>query len=298
MGRLQRGWYIILYHDVSWEENNYVRGIGGTCPPDLFRRHVRALSSLGKLVSVEDGHRLLISDSIDEPIISIWFDDGLAGVSKHALPILDEFGVSGAVAICSRFMDRTEFFWRFKLSYLNSIDGIRFLRARLKKYGLKLTDSVKTFTLDHFSQEILEDINALFDRFTTPAQREDAYRVFLDRAAVQRLRDHDWCITNHSGGHYPIAHAHSLSRLCTEFQECDARILEICGRSTYWVLPFDYNSSKEVVRITDACRGDRHLVYVGNRRNTPEACQAERVLYRFSAPIGPPERLTGILSGS
>ena len=49
------GWYIILYHDVSWEESPFVRHIGGTCPPDVFRDHVRACAGLGELVSIRDG---------------------------------------------------------------------------------------------------------------------------------------------------------------------------------------------------------------------------------------------------
>ena len=41
------GWYILLYHDISWEETPFVRHIGGTCPPDVFRDHVSTCESSG-----------------------------------------------------------------------------------------------------------------------------------------------------------------------------------------------------------------------------------------------------------
>ena len=276
-------WYILLYHDVSWEENCYLRSVGGTCAPDVFRQHVKMAASLGDLVSVADGQRMLESNSFDRPAFSFWFDDGLIGVCKHAKPVLDEFGVTGAVSICSRFVRRSEFFWRFKLSYLHSVDGLRFLRSRLAKHGFSLRDPVSTFTLDSFSAEILQDIDDLWCRFTTPAQRQDAYRMFMSREEIRHLFDYGWEIANHTAGHYPVFQEHSLQLLSAQFQECEEEIQGICGRpSRYWVVPFDRKNSADGVKVADACRGDRHLVYVGNRRNNAHTCSAARVLFRYS----------------
>ncbi len=49
------GWYILNYHDISWEESAYTRAIGGNLPPDIFRSHLDALSQNARLVSVPDG---------------------------------------------------------------------------------------------------------------------------------------------------------------------------------------------------------------------------------------------------
>lgn len=296
MKRLKPGWYIILYHDISWEENCYIRSIGGTCPPDLFRKHVHALSSWGEILSVADGERRLRENRVNAPIFSFWFDDGLNGVYRYALPILEEVGVSGAFSICSRFVDRSEFFWRFKLAYLNSIDGMRFVRSHLKKFGFKFGDSVKTFTLNHFSAALCEEINDLFLRFTTPAQRRDAFRMFMDRSMVKNLHDRGWSVANHSGGHYPISQNHSLSLMNPEFEQCEEMIQEICEKpSDYWVIPFDYRSSKDVLSVANKSRGDRYIVFVRDTFNTPHICRAERVLYRICVPTGSPDRLIGRL---
>ena len=38
MAKLSPGWYVLLYHDVSWEENDFIRPYSVVCPPDVFRR--------------------------------------------------------------------------------------------------------------------------------------------------------------------------------------------------------------------------------------------------------------------
>ena len=141
---------------------------------------------------------------LDEPLISFWFDDALTGVHRHAAPILDQYGVTGGVAVCSAFMQRSELFWRFKLGYLQSIDGMRFVRSRLKPLGFRFGQSVRTFTITHFSDDVLAVIDELYERFTTPAQRADAYRMFLQPDDVADLQARGWEVSNHTARHYPV----------------------------------------------------------------------------------------------
>jgi hypothetical protein len=56
---MRSAWYLLLYHNVSWEENPYLRGLDVTLPPDLLREHIAALGRLGDLVSVAEGLRRL-----------------------------------------------------------------------------------------------------------------------------------------------------------------------------------------------------------------------------------------------
>ena len=292
MRQVKPGWYILLYHDVSWEENYYIRSIGGTCPPDLFQRHVSALADLGEIVSVAAGADRLRKGNLTEPMFSFWFDDGLIGVRKYAAPILKEFQATGALSICSRFVNRTEFFWRFKLSYLNSIDAMRLLRTMLRKHGFETGDSVRVFTLDNFSEEVLAYIDELFRRFTSHQQRDDAFRMFEDREGVKNLQKQGWTIANHSAGHYPVSQVHSLNRFQTEFLECEREVQEICGTpSNYWVLPFDRLTAPNVLDVADRCREERYIVFVGDRMNTPSSMEKERVLYRINAPSDEPAEL-------
>ena len=286
MRQLRPGWYIVLYHDISWEENCYIRSIGGTCPPDLFRRHVSTLAELGELVSIPLGMERLRQGTIATPMFSFWFDDGMVGVRKYAAPILKEFKVTGALSICSRFINRTEFFWRFKLSYLNSVDGMRLLRTRLRKHGYKTGESVRTFTLDNFSREVLEYVDELFVRFTSTEQREDAFRIFDSRDGILSLHQQGWTIANHTAGHYPISREHSLHLLETEFLECEREIEGICGTpSDYWVLPFGRHEAPNLIDVANRYRENRHIVFVGNRVNRTSSMDEERALYRIGAPV-------------
>ena len=289
MRKLRAGWYVLLYHEISWEENAYIRSLGSTCPPDIFREHVKTLSSAGELVSIAEGERRLRTGIIDAPIFSFWFDDGFSGVPKYAMPILEEFGTSAAISICSRFLDRNEFFWRFKLSYLNSIDAMRLLRSLLRRHGyaIDIRTNMKAMTLDEFSHGMLHLIEDLFTRCTTSRQRNDAFRMFIDADTVVKMLGKNWIIANHTAAHYPVGQEHSLHELVPQFGECEERLASIINHPTqYWVLPFDVDTSSRVLEEAGVARGNRYMVYCGNRKNTPEICNSEKILYRIYAPIG------------
>ena len=72
---MKKGWYILLYHYIFWEENPYIRGIGGTCPPDMFRDHLAHLSRVGEFVSISEGLSRLTQGNITNRLFSFWFDD-------------------------------------------------------------------------------------------------------------------------------------------------------------------------------------------------------------------------------
>lgn len=286
MARIKPGWYIVVYHDISWEENLYIRSLGGTCPPDIFREQVKTLASRGQLVSITDGQKALEEDSIREPLISFWFDDGLTGVAKYAQPILENYGVSGAISVCSQFFNRAEFFWRFQLSYLDSIGRTNRLRPFLEKKGMANKDSIGLFTLDHFDLEIVNNIRETYQEFTSTEQRNDAYRMFMDRETILSLHESGWCIANHSARHYPISQVHSLHMFSAEYEQCEEEIINLCGKpSAYWVLPFFRNNSPDIIGVADESREDRHLVFGGFVRNSRLTYDSDRIIYRLGVPV-------------
>ena len=94
--KIKNGWYIILYHDINWEDSIFTQYIGGTCAPNIFFEQIEMMESLGQFVNIEDGAKLLNRKQIDKPYFSIWFDDGLKGVYNHAYPILNHFNIKPA----------------------------------------------------------------------------------------------------------------------------------------------------------------------------------------------------------
>jgi peptidoglycan/xylan/chitin deacetylase (PgdA/CDA1 family) len=291
---LSPGWYILLYHDVSWEETPFVRHIGGTCPPDVLRDHLFLCQRLGELASVQDAAERFMRGKITSPLFSFWFDDGFVGVRKYALPILADHGVTGATSICSRFINRAEMFWRFKLSYLHSIDGGTHLRARLRPLGYSGAVQVRNFTMDLFGPEILSIIDTLYDEAVPAAMRDDAFRLFETPDGVRELYHKGWVVANHSAAHYPVSEKHVQHMLINQFEECASWIQHVIGRdSDYWVLPFDRNTDPAAIATIRNRHSEKTIVRVGNVVNLPPG--GKRPLYRITAPANDRELLQACL---
>lgn len=282
---LSPGWYIILYHDVSWEETPFLRHVGGTCPPDVFRDHIKLCTKLGRLVSIQEGVDRLLKNDVPAALFTCWFDDGFIGVRKYAAPTLEEFGTTAATSICSRFLSRKEMFWRFKLSYLHSIDAGRHLRSRLRRLGYSRHMSVREFTRERFGAEMLSLIGQLFDEATSSATREDAFRIFETPAGMLELHRKGWVIANHSAAHYPVGEKRLHHMLMEQFEECEQWIEELTGKeSSYWVMPFDRNTDGASIDAIRKRSGNKSVVRAGDRVNSPASYQSTRVLYRINAP--------------
>jgi len=283
---MKKGWYILNYHDISWEENLLIRGLGGTFPPDVFRGHLKKLSQHFKLVSVPEGWELFSQNKINQPLLSFWFDDGLSGVRKYAYPLLENYTVKGAMSINSRFTLRKELFWRFKLSLLSQVDGMRFLRSKLRKVGYRQGTSVKTFVRINFSKEIANIIDGLYKDFTNEIFRKDAYRIFDTIDGIRELLDNGWLIANHSASHYPLGEGAHINKLKEQFLECEEDLNQFFDIETrFWVVPFGAKRSERLLEAFDeADDKNRCLVLVGNKVN--KFCDRQnRLIYRISVPL-------------
>ena len=291
------GWYNFIYHDISWEENPYMRGIGGSCPPDLFREHVRTLSQYGDLVSVQDGFAAWRSNSLDRPTFSFWFDDGFVGVRKYALPVLQEHGVAAATAVCSRFVSRTELFWRCKLSFLSAHDGLRELRPRLAKFGYSPDVSLKSFTLDNFHLQVIEQIDEVYRRYTTDQQMADAFRLFDTCEGIRQLQQHGWLVGNHSAAHYPVTEITGLPLFAAQYREAETYLSEHLGtKGEFWVAPFGRMNCCAPNLLAEflACKSGGQLVLVDNQVNHPRAAE-HTVIKRIFMPVKPAAQIVKML---
>lgn len=285
--QLPNEWYILLYHSISWEENAYLRGLGGTLPPDVLRDHLAQVARHGELVSIGEGLRRLTAGEAERPLFSLWFDDGFSDVRTYATPLLHRWGVTGAVSVCSRFVERSELFWRMKLSYLAQVGGLSHLRQRLRGHGYRTGGSVKSFVVDSFSNAVVAAIDATYAELTTETARRDAFRMFETVSGLRTLRQAGWIVANHSAAHYPVAERAASSLFAQQFGECEAAYDKWFGQpSTFWVLPFDRQPQLEgeVTQTFERCGDGRCLVRVGNRGNRSEDA-ARRILHRVDVPL-------------
>ena len=277
-------WQILLYHDVNWEEPRAVRGLGGTCPPDVFRAHVATARQLGDVVSPDEAARRITADPTDR-VLSFWFDDGLAGVSRYAAPILAEHHLAGTVALCSQFWRREAPFWRFQLATLATLGRAAEVRAALAAAGLPAvaTAPLRDLVMDAFGPPVLAALDALWA--TLPAsERDAALHAFLHHDDIAALVEAGWTLANHTAAHHPVGEARALDALAAQFESCAAALREDFAVDTpWWVLPFDRMRAPELANRFRALCPERTLVLVGDRDNGP-ADVAAQVIHRYFVP--------------
>jgi len=285
---MHKAWYILNYHDISWEEGPFVRGIGGTFPPDIFEEQINSLKQHFRLVSVQQGLDEL-KNGINEPILSFWFDDGFLGVRKYAHPILERNGITGASSINSSFMLRQEFFWRLKLSYLAQVDGMRFVRSGLRKLGFSMSNNIRNLAMDNFSDDVIDLVDKVFNDHTTPSVREDAWRLFDNINGTRFLHENNWVIANHSASHYPVSERAFAHKFAEQFQLCESELESSLNINTnFWVMPFDrgekFRPTDLDTIIANADPGSRHMVFVSNMLNQ-QAEHHHNKLFRIFVPF-------------
>tara|TARA_Y100001970_G_C14122393_1_gene797040 strand:+ start:442 stop:1335 length:894 start_codon:yes stop_codon:yes gene_type:complete len=282
---LKNALYILNYHDINWELGPINSGIGGTFSPEMFNEHLKYLSDDFQFVSVSDGIDRLRNNNINNPLLSIWFDDGLIGVRKYGFDILESFGIKAALSINSNFLLKKEMFWRFKLSYIASTDGLKVLRSRFKKYGYSIKNNVRDFSINNFSKDILDVIDLTYEEFSPEYFREDAFRIFDNVEGIKFLLNNGWTIANHSASHYPITEQSAISLMNEEFIKCEREIQQCFGISTpFWVAPFDrpkYRADKLFEKFNDINDGSKYLVMVGNQINYQIR---DNIIYRLAVP--------------
>ena len=283
-------WIILLYHNVSWEDNLFTNRIGGTCAPDLFEHHIKMVSKYGDIVSIEDGLNLTRINNKKDVLFSFWFDDGFRGVRKYAMPILLNNGMTGAISICSKFINKDELFWRMKLSFIESVDGMRFLRSKLRKAGYLFNsgaDKMRTYSIDNFSRDFMNILDEVYNNLASDILKKDSFRLFDNVNGLKVLKENNWTIANHSASHYPISEEHYIDYFMDEFNECDKFIKDKLNIDTkYWVLPFDRLShrSNNVEKIFNNMKSNKILVNVGRQINTYKNIEDNR-LYRFGIQL-------------
>src|SRR5439155_12039298 len=89
------------------------------------------------------------------------------------------------------------------LSFLAFAGGVRVLAMRLGALGFRPGDSVKKWTMENFSLDMVRIIHEVYEKFAHIDLRADAFRIFDTIGGLEELADAGWIIANHSAAHYP-----------------------------------------------------------------------------------------------
>ena len=300
MVKLAPGWYILLYHEVSWEENPLLRSVSGmVVSPDLLNDQLKCLTDVGTFLSPEEGLKKFSATEPDQPYFSLWFDDGYAGVRRYALPRIKEYGVTAAISVCSRFVLRQEFYWRLQLGWLASTDGMRFFRTQLRKKKVRVQGLIRDLTMDQFSPELRDWVDQAWQKYVPEEVSEDAFRMFETLEGLKSMQQQEgWQIANHSASHYPIGERGCLDQLVEQFEQCTEECQEHGLKlSNDWVLPFDRDRDPNLESTFYNQTKGKRLVLLGNRPNYQQNIQ-DSILYRHVVPPCRGEQLLKRLRGN
>lgn len=274
--------------------------MGGTYPPDVFFRQMKLYAENFKLLPVEEAFKLYKNNQINEPVLSIWFDDGLAGNRKYALPILEEFKTTAAISLNSDFFLHQDIFYGNKLSYILHNDGMRFLRSKLKAAGfeIEVNTSIKEFSKTHFDEKMFLIIDDLYQEMTTPIIRNEGLKLYDSVNNIKTLIKHQWTITNHTKSHFPITNKNCIHLFEEQYNVCEQEINKSFNIQTqFWVLPFDRpDKSDNLIEVFNKASKnvERNLVFVENKMNLHNF--NINTLYRISVPYLEGKKLINHLS--
>jgi peptidoglycan/xylan/chitin deacetylase (PgdA/CDA1 family) len=284
---MKKAWYILNYHNISWEENAFIRPIGGSFPPDLFEEHILALKQHFEITGIDEAYHQFSTGNIQKPLLSIWFDDGLLDVRKYAYPILKQYGFSAGASINSSMLLREETFWRFELGWLHYKDQMHQLRAALKNIGVHIpvNAQIREYFLDHFTMEMRDILHQVFIQNISTYSLDECKKMYDHVEGLKMLAENGWHLANHTASHYPVSEAGQLPMLIPEFQKCGLAIKECLGiDSPFWVLPFDRKPAPNLVEYFNSAKAAENKVMVHVRNKVNLNGSDPRHVYRLFVP--------------
>ncbi len=149
---------ILMYHEVTSGPNSlYV-------PVERFREQMRYLAESGyRTVTMAQAEEMLRDNQIPAKTIVLTFDDGYTSVLNQAWPIMQEYGFTGTVYVCTSFIGRS--------NYLD-LDQIKQLQSAGIEIGSHTKNhiSLKEVGYEQQVQEILVSKQMLEENLGVPCR--------------------------------------------------------------------------------------------------------------------------------
>ncbi len=123
---------VLLFHNVSPDENRFVAGLGTTMEPATFAAHLAYLVKHYDVVGIDD----LVAEPGNRPRVAIAFDDGYRSVLTEAWPLLKQHGLTAIVYLITRAVGNRELVWVDHLNWLLQESGEDGLAAGRAHFGL------------------------------------------------------------------------------------------------------------------------------------------------------------------
>jgi peptidoglycan/xylan/chitin deacetylase (PgdA/CDA1 family) len=302
---------ILLYHAVvrralEIEEFCFIR-------EEEFRQQVDALRRRFRLVSLEEGARLLAAGELSEPAVALSFDDGFLDNFEVAYPVLAAASAPATVFVCTDLLDTTRALWYCRLHEALTRTTREHIDWDGRRYDLDgaparaRTASTLKGALKRLRPPELETTVDEIVRFLVPQARagdaaDPRFRL-LTRAAMREMtRDGLVDFGAHTGSHAILSKLSAAEQSCEierSIREVSAVTGKPCRLFAYPNGTFeDYDASTVAILreagITVAVTAEKGL----NDRSTPPlellryAIGGEPSMPRFDAVVRQLERAT------
>ena len=166
---------ILNYHRVcsSFKKNEYLGISAG-----IFEQHIRFLKDNFKMVSMEDGLRLLHAGNSGKNYAAINLDDGYMDNYLYAYPILKKYNVPATIFLITDFIGKDHIFWWDRVfnavSSIESADvdidmGTDIVYSKLNNISekIKLANRINKILANKPAEEIERFVAALEKKFTS-----------------------------------------------------------------------------------------------------------------------------------
>jgi peptidoglycan/xylan/chitin deacetylase (PgdA/CDA1 family) len=260
----RRVWWILNYHDIS-DDPSTPRP---TTPVAVFRTQLDLLCESFQIITLQEGFARLDAGEIDGAFASITFDDGYAGVVRHAYPALERRRAPGTVFVCGSALTLGRELWDIALRRL-----ILAGRADAAAAVLGVPLRVLVPAIDdrlvkrHYTIARGEELTRLAAAVTSPGPAP-----LMTMAEAQQLDPAILAIGNHTWSHAALV-ASDETTIVDEIGRTETTIESLAGRVRVLAVPF--GTAEDVTRetVTVAQRvGLRVLsAYGGYNRNAHRA---------------------------
>ena len=245
---------VLNYHQISDSGYSSIHPIVPATPKENFRKQVRLLRDLEySFISLKD---LDTISSLPHKSCLITFDDGYKSVFEHALPIMKEENISGAIFITSSFIDSNRLTNYEKLVLLihkvtsSNSDLIELFELYQKLVqrldcapftGIsieKLRYHFRACLTEENRQKIIDD---LCEAFFFSIEGSFIENLYLTWNELRKMSSH-FEFGSHSANHPILGTLHN-SRLSEEISTSKSLIEERLGNIKWFAYPFGYRSS-------------------------------------------------------
>jgi len=199
----------ILYYHFAGDPAPHYQSFDAGCTVAAFERQLRLLQRYFDFCSLDDALSPETPTGA-RPQLAITFDDGLDLISSGAMDVLDRYGVSATVFVCTRAVDNRALLWTHMLSAIRYLAGPE---ASERSFN-RIAESEAVPTIDDAAQIVArskawpmarkDDIaQAVWDDCGLPPVSEylEEHQPYLTHDQLQTWREHGHSVGLHTASH-------------------------------------------------------------------------------------------------